>query len=99
MHGCFASLRITEKVRSKGAELRSACTGGGARTYAICGDTPFPTRNRGDTPSHANRGEPRTRTIREDTLTHIWIRGRLMRAQLKEFHISTMRFCKLLTSC
>ena len=44
MHGCFASLRITEKVRSKGAELRSACTGEGARTYAICGDTPFPTR-------------------------------------------------------
>jgi len=56
-------------------------------------------RDCGDTPSHANRGEPRTRTIREDTLTHIWIRGRLMRAQLKEFHISTMRFCKLLTSC
>ena len=44
MHGCFASLRITEKVSSKGAELRSACTGEGARTYAICGDTPFPTR-------------------------------------------------------
>ena len=60
---------------------------------------PVPHTNRGDTPSHANRGEPRTRTIREDRLTHIWIRGRLMRAQLKEFHISTMRFCKLLTSC
>jgi len=57
MHGCFASLRITEKVRSKGAELRSACTGGGARTYAIRGDTPF----------QANRGEPRTRTIFVET--------------------------------